>query len=314
MHFLKKLFLIFCFSACYSAAGRNSHEFDYLDGVKTISTADLCKYVDGVQLEGGYVYKQLNHSQKYVNVSIVWDLPFNGLEASEAFAHGNEKFRESRLEQYNEHQAINLMINLILYYLNEGLPKEKTVFIFYMGKTSSLKLFEVAKQILKKYNPKIVIEKENNSGTRIGKICGRNDHTIEFITHYSWINSKVFENASTIVGFSWNGGFNKSYKSGDFVIPTRFMDISKSKKFSVLFVDDQYEIKNDLMDNLSKFINYQDPILVDIINSEFKSENPRKANEKAFIFREEDFHQNAILLGTWEIFEPSKWPKDVVIP
>jgi hypothetical protein len=32
------------------------------------------------------------------------------------------------------------------------------------------------------------------------------------------------------------------------------------------------------------------------------------------MFEEKDFNQNATLLGTWEIFEPSKWPDEVAIP
>ena len=91
---LRKLFVILILYSCtIFAESRQDHEFDYLDGVKTQSIQDLPQYADGVQLEGGYVYKKLKPGQKYANVSVVWDLPFKSLEATEAFAHGKEKFR-----------------------------------------------------------------------------------------------------------------------------------------------------------------------------------------------------------------------------
>ncbi len=294
---------------------RKDYEYDYLDGVSTIALQDLYKYADGVQLEGGYVYREkLKKGQKYANVSIVWDLPFQGLEAKEVFAHGNEKFRESRLEQYNEHQAINLLASLILFYLKESAPGKKTVFLFYIGKRSSLKLLEIAEQVLEKYDPELVMEWDDKSGTRLGQLSDKKGRTMEFVSHYSWLSSRVFNDASTVVGFSWNGGFNKSYKSGDIVIPTHFIDISRGKKFSVLHAKDRYEIKNDFQDNLQRFLKSQDPKLAQIVNSEFKSENPLKFLHKARLFTEKDFYQNATLLGTWDILEPSLWPHDVVIP
>lgn len=297
-----------------NASQRSEHEYDYLDGVKTISLQNLDQYADGVQLEGGYVYKKLKPGQKYANVSIVWDLPLKGLEASEVFAHGDEKFRESRLEQYNEHQVIHLIAALTLYYLRKSAPGQKSVFLFYIGKKSSLNLFEIVERVLTKYDPQLRIDRDDNSGTHIGRLRDSGGHSIEFITHYSWLSTKAFEDAAMVIGFSWNGAFNKAYKSGDLVIPTSFLDIARGKKFSVLFVDDKYVIKNDFQDNLQKFLRAQDPRLVNIVNGEFKSENPLKITEQAHLFEDKDFHQNATLLGTWDILEPSQWPQDVVIP
>jgi hypothetical protein len=308
------LFSFICFHEATSAP-RNGHEYDYLEGLKNFPIEDLDKYADGVQLEGGYVFKEkLTPNQKYANVSVVWDLPFKGLEATEAFSHGKEKFRESRLENFNEHQVINLISNLILYYLKQLETNQKCVFIFYVGKKTALNLFEVVERVIRKYDVELKIEKDENSGIRIGSISDKKGHSMEFIAHYSWISSKVFKDASYVVGFSYNGGFNKAYNSGDIVIPTKFIDIAKGRKFSLLFLKGKYEIKNDFQDNLPKFLKSQDPKLVEILNGEFKSENPLKASHKAKIFEEKDFNQKRTLLGTWDIFEPTLWPKVVVIP
>lgn len=187
------------------------------------------------------------------------------------------------------------------------------MFLFYIGKQSSLNLFEVVEKILHKYDPELIFEKDHTSGTRVGSISDKQGHHMEFVANFCWLNSKVFQDASTIVGFSWNGGFNKNYKSGDMVIPRYFVDIAKGKKFSLLFLADKYEIKNDFQDHLQQFLNSQDARLIDIVNSEFKSENPLKANEQAHFLESKDFYQNVTLLGTWQILEPSQWPEKVVI-
>jgi hypothetical protein len=308
--------LLFCWAlgSCVYANDRQGQKYNCLDGVKTIAIQDLPAYADGVQLEGGYVYKKLNHEQRYANVSVVWDTPFHNLEATEAFAHGTEKFRESRIEQYNEHQVISLISNLMLYYFKQSTPNQKTIFCFYIGKRSSLNLFEIVEKVLKKYDSGLRFREDSSSDTRIGWISDMDGRNMEVITHYRWLNSNAFQGADLVVGFSWNGGFNQEYKSGDFLVPTQFIDISKGKKFSLLFLNDKYMIKNDFNDNLSKFIAFQDQGLVDIVNEEFVSENAKKASQKARILHEDDFYKDVTLLGTWEIFEPGRWPANVVIP
>ena len=311
---LKRFKLLFIIYFISSAAFGT--EYNYIDGVKTISLKELPQYADGVQLEGGWIYqKKLRADQKYANVSIVWDLPFNGLEASEAFSHGNEKFRESRITKYNEHQAIHLMASLARYYLKETKPGQKTVFLFYMGKNSSINYFDIIERVLKKYDPTLIFERTDDSGTKLGVLRDQEGRSMEFITHYCWLSSKSFQDASTVVGFSWNGGFNPKYQSGDAIIPTQFIDIAKrGKKFSILFLEDQYPIKNDFQEHLSEFIRSQDPKIAELVNQEFTSENPSKKDHRACLFSEKDFHQNATLLGTWEIFEPTTWANQVVIP
>jgi hypothetical protein len=307
-----KLFFINCF-ACSAIWGV---EYNYLDGTNTIQVKDLPLYADGVQLEGGWVaQKQLRSDQKYANVSVVWDLPLKGLAASEAFAYGKEKFRESRIAAYNERQAIHLMVSSVRYYLKETKPGQKTVFLFYVGKKTSVNYFDLIERVLKKYDPSLVFEKNNDSGTTIAVLHDPEGRCMEFITHYSWLSSKSFQDASTVVGFSWNGGFNPDYQSGDFVIPTQFIDIARrGEKFSVLFLNEKYKIKNDFQEHLSRFIQSQDQKIADLVNQEFQSENPLKKNHRARLFCEKDFHQNATLLGTWEIFEPSTWSNQIVIP
>ena len=186
--------------------------------------------------------------------------------------------------------------------------------MFYIGKRSSLNLFEIVEKVLKKYNPDLVVKKDDGSGTRIGWLCDKDGRTMEFITHYGWLNSQIFNGSDTIIGLSWNGGFNQKYRSGDFLIPTQFIDIAKGKKFSLLFLNDKYKIKNDFLINLSRFIGLQDQKLVDIVNVEFTSENKLKSEHRAHMLNEKDFYQNVTLLGTWDILEPSLWPTDVVIP
>ncbi len=309
--------LVFSCVALFSwayASDRPTPELEYLDGVKTIPIQDLPSYADGVQLEGGYVYKHLKPGQKYANVSVVWDMPFQNLEAREAFAHHGEKFRESRLEHYNEHQILNLISNLFLYYLSLSRPHQKTIFCFYIGPRSSRNLFEIVEKILKKYDPSLTFKKDASSATRLGWISDKDGRSMEIITHYRWLNTTTFNNADMVVGFSWNGGFNKEYHSGDMLIPTKFIDIAKGRKFSILFLHEMHEIENNFYEDLPKFLAFQDKRLVDIVNEEFVSENEKKASHKARIFDEHDFHKGVTLLGTWDIFEPSQWPADVVIP
>ncbi len=307
---LKLLFLI-----CFVSAVAHGTEYNYLDGVKTIQMKDLPQYADGVQLEGGWVYqKKIRPDQKYANVSVVWDLPLNGLEATEAFARGNETFRESRIATYNEHQVFHLIASLTRYYLKETQPGEKSVFLFYIGKRSSLLLFEIVERVLKKYDSNLIFDRDDHAGTRIGVVRDQEGRSMEFITHFCWLSSKSFQNASTVVGFSWNGGLNPEYQSGDMVIPTQFIDIAKGHKFNILFLNDQYKIKNDFQEHLDSFIRSQDPKIVELVNQEFKSENALKADHRAHLFSEKDFHQNATLLGTWEILEPSLWPNQIAIP
>jgi len=267
---------------------------------KTEPMCALPHYADGLDMEGALIWKRaLRKDQIWANVCFVLDCPLHAkIDLDEITQNNPYPLKEASILEYNEKQVALITASILKYYilnthkLSKRQDDEVAVLVVQVHRNSSgPKHIKLLKHILNTCLEDVKLE--NN-------MC-----TIEFRFGTVLKNIDDYKEADVVLSISLVAGFNLKWKSGTALIPETFIpfdtyNMTLAKSLS-------YQPQNHLLKVLPEVIALATDGLIEEINSNIHSPNPKKDKQKARKLRMEDFHRSAILQSNG-MFYPKQLP------
>ncbi len=305
---MKKIFLIALLNISFTKL--NSEKFQL---------NQIHKWADVLNIEGGTIPKKLNKNQKWFNVATVLDKPYiDGIEFD--FMSKNKKFdlKESAINDYNELQNYFVHITLLKYCIDNAhiLSNKKNnenvkIVVQVHRPKSGIKYINLLNEIICKAYPEFNSYKKLPGKLPLEVFIYELPNNININFRYGSAPQTLndYEDVDIVISISLVAGFNPNLKSGDMVIPTKFVPMDLDTM--ILKFNEKYFVKNYFLEDLEKIVNSQDINLLTIINEYFKSPNKTK-NLKATKFNMDDFKEVTDLHVNKD-FSPSLLPKEFLI-
>jgi hypothetical protein len=204
-----------------------------------IKIKDLNKYAGGLNIEGGFPYRDLTKNQQtnklWVNLILVLDRPIiDNITFDEILKNNKYPLLENFFKDINEHNFIALFTGVILYYAYCGsklVNKDKFKITVHVHQdVTCIPLVKILEYYLNNSMFYFKINKDNIA------IDWRTDHP-------TYVNSKTdknYDDTDILISLSQCAGLEPSYKPGDILIPDSFIPyniysntVDNSKKYQV---------------------------------------------------------------------------------
>ena len=270
-----------------------------------ITLKDLYQLADGFNIEGGNLEICTTKNQRWMNICMPLDFPFETNKTLEQITQNNPySLKEMSIDEYNECD-VNLFLMLVIEYFR--LEGESLLIQVHRGKSVRIFIEKLSEMLLSHYDDsiEIVFMEENLPIFRFD-----NGFILKLITGYEPNTIKTHPEFKNLCSLSLMGGLNPDLIPGSITLPSSFVPFNVDT--NIIDFSREYLVHNYLIQILDKVLSLPQEKFFTLINN-YPSENLKKNHKARRICSSDIKADNVKVLQINKLYNPSAEDYNTVV-